>query len=75
MITTWVLGAIAGLAIMAAHAMNMRKVWWAPIFGVASQLIMLAYVLTDKATLPMVPVAIWYLVWYALSIKKWHREK
>lgn len=75
MTTTWILGLLAVLGGATAHAMAMRKVWWLPWFGVGVQMIWIAYAVSNKATLPLLPGSLWYLVWYLVSIKKWKRER
>ena len=75
MTVTWILGWAACIGAMAAHTLNMRKIWWGPIFGVGVQVIWIAYALSDTATLPILLAALWYLGWYIGSIKKWKRER
>ena len=66
--------AVCGLT-MVAHSLNMRKVWWAPIYGGVVQLVWIAYALSDTATKPLLLLALWYLAWYIGSIRKWKRER
>ena len=75
MTTAWILGLLASGGAMAAHTLSMRKVWWAPIFGVGVQAIWIVYVLSNKVTWPLLPETLWYLAWYLVSIKKWKRER
>lgn len=76
MTNAWILGLLASGGAMAAHALNMRKVWWGPNFGAGVQAIWIAYVLYNWNVMwPLMPGTLWYLVWYLVSIKKWRRER
>lgn len=54
--------------------LSMRKVWWAPIFGLAQQAIWIWFVFAARAYPLFVGVAA-YTLTFALAIRKWYRER
>lgn len=65
---------VTGVSIL-AHYLAMRKVWWAPIFGLFKELCWISFCLATPNALPLVIACVFYIVIYARAIPKWYKEK
>ena len=71
---TLTLGILANVLACLAIVLGMRKVWWAPIFGLAVQPLWLLWIALTGAW-PLLLTTVFLAVTYAVAIPKWRRER
>lgn len=54
--------------------LTMRKIWWAPIFGLAHEGLWIIFAVLSGAW-PLCIAAGCYTLVYAIAIPKWYRER
>lgn len=66
----WVLGG----STVAAKVLMLKKVWWAPVFGLAIQPIWITYAFLQEQYGFLITPAFMTII-YGSSVKKWWRER
>lgn len=71
---TWLAAWLTTIATILCIYLQMRKVWWAPIFGLAQEGLWVWLMIVTKAYPMLIAVAA-YSVIFACAIPKWYRER
>ena len=71
---TDILGVAANLCTCIAAILFARKIWWAPIWGIGTQVIWVMYAVGIPAW-PLLISGIFMLVVYTTAVSRWRKER
>ena len=70
MILAWAANITSCIALL----LMTRKVWWAPIFGAAQQILWAYWCIQDRLWPLLLTTAVWFVA-YAVAVPKWYNER
>ncbi|KKN89791.1 hypothetical protein LCGC14_0236390 [marine sediment metagenome] len=76
MTITLIISCIIVVSTCIKETLNMRKVWWGPIYSLFNEALWIAFfIMVSRAAWPILVACAYYVVNYSIAIPKWRRER